>query len=245
MSDFIEPKMVKIIHQKPEITMTIEMVHLPKGTFTMGEGDSKKEVTIEHEFELGKYPVTIGEYMAFVEDTQTHYPEWLEKDNKYNLETGTDDYYKKINQNLKAPIVGVSWHDAVAFCTWLSEKTKHEYRLPTETEWEYACRAGTTTKWSFGDDEKELDKYAWYNDNSKDSAEIVGQKEPNDWKLFDMHGNVWEWCEDWYNEKEESKVLRGGSWNFSPYITRSAFRDWDFPSIRSYRVGFRLLRTLP
>ena len=239
--------MVKIIHQEFEISMTIEleMVHLPKGEFMFGEGDSKKKVIIEHEFEIGKYPVTIGEYMTFVEDTKTHYPEWLEKNSEYNLETGTDKYYKNINQNFKAPIVGASWHDAVAYCEWLSKKTNHHYRLPTEAEWEYACRAGTTSKWSFGDDEKELGKYAWYDDNSKGSAEEVGQKEPNDWKLFDMHGNVWEWCEAWYDKDENSKVLRGGSWYNDAYYTRSAYRDYRSPSNRHYNNGFRLLRTLP
>jgi len=244
--------MVKIIHQKPEKSMTIEMVHLPKGTFIMGEGDNKKEITIEHEFELGKYPVTIGEYMAFVEDTQTHYPEWLEEDNEY-IETGTNDHYKKMNLIDKAPIIGVSWHDSVAFCTWLSAKTKDNYRLPTETEWEYACRAGTTTKWSFGDDEKELYKYAWYDKNSYDLGEghadygthIVGEKLPNSWGLFDMYGNVLEWCLDWYNKDKNRKNLRGGSWGSFADITSSDSRNGYNPIDRSMIIGFRLLRILP
>jgi len=221
------------------------MVHLPKGKFLMGEDDSKKEVIIDYEFELGKYPVTIVEYMTFVEDTQSHYPEWLEKDSEYNLETGTDEYYKKINLTDKAPIIGVSWYDAVAYCAWLSKKTNHNYRLPKEAEWEYACRAGTTTKWSFGDDEKELDKYAWYHDNSKGTTHVVGDKKKNPWGLFDMHGNVWEWCEDWYDEKKERKVLRGASWFGYANLTRSAYRDRYYPTSRDFIVGFRLLRTLP
>jgi len=245
MQKFIEPEMVKIIHKKPEKSMTIEMVHLPKGTFIFGEGSTAKEITIDYEFEMGKYPVTVGEYMTFVEDTKTHYPEWLEKNNEYNLETGIDKHYEDINQNAKAPIVGISWEDAVAYCGWLSEKTNHNYRLPTEAEWEYACRAGTTTKWSFGDDENELDKYAWYNSNSKGSAQEIGQKKPNNWKLFDMHGNVWEWCEDWYDEEEKKKVLRGGSWNYVANIARSACRGSWTPTGRSVDGGFRLLRTLP
>jgi len=245
MQKIIEPQMVKIIHPKPEKTMTIEMVHLPKGKFLMGEDGSKKEVIIDYEFELGKYPVTIGEYMTFVEDTKSHYPEWLEKDSEYNLETGTEDYYKKMNLTDKAPIIGVSWHDAVAYCAWLSEKTDDDYRLPKEAEWEYACRAGTTTKWSFGDDEKELDKYAWYDDNSKGTTHVVGDKKENPWGLYDMHGNVWEWCEDWYDKDEKWKVFRGGSWNVSALNTRSAYRSGRTPTGRYSSVGFRLLRTLP
>jgi len=245
MQNFIEPKMVKIIHPKPEKTMTIEMVHLPKGKFLMGEDDSKKEVIIDYEFELGKYPVTIGEYMTFVEDTKSHYPEWLEKGSEYNIETGTEDYYKKMNLTDKAPIIGVSWHDAKAYCAWLSEKTDDEYRLPKEAEWEYACRAGTTTKWSFGDDEEKLGDYAWYYNNSEKITHVVGEKKENPWWLFDMHGNVWEWCEDWYDEKENRKVLRGGSWNYSASSSRSAFRIFGSPTIRNFSDGFRLLRTLP
>ena len=245
MPTFIEPEMVPIIHQKAEKSMTIEMVHLPKGEFLMGEGDSKKKIIIDYEFELGKYPVTIGEYMTFVEDTKTYYPEWLEKDSESNLETGTDKHYKDINQNDKAPIVGVSWHDAVAFCTWLSTKTNHNYRLPREIEWEYACRAGTQTKWSFGDDEKELGKYAWYTKNSNGKAEVIGEKRPNDWGLYDMHGNVWEWCEDWYDKKEQSKVIRGGSWNDFAFNTRCAYGNFRRPNYRSNSRSFRLLRTLP
>jgi formylglycine-generating enzyme required for sulfatase activity len=249
----MEPKMVKIIHQKLEKSMTIEMVHLPSGKFTMGEEGKQKKVVIDYEFELGKYAVTIEEYMAFVEDTDTHYPEWLEKDSQYNLETGSDDHYKNINQNPKAPIVGISWHNAVAYCKWLREKSNQNYRLPTETEWEYACRAGTTTTWSFGDDEKELDKYAWYDENSYDLGEehedygthVVGEKLPNPWGLFDMHGNVWEWCEDWYDKDEDSKVLRGGSWLSYAYNSRSAYRVSGYPTYGNSSRGFRLLRTLP
>ena len=157
-------------------------------------------------------------------------------------------------------MINVSWHDAKAYCKWLSEKTGETYRLPTEAEWEYACRAGTTTKWSFGDDEKELEKYAWYNKNSDDKTHPVGEKLPNPWGLYDMHGNVWEWCEDdWadnyketprdgsanHNQKEDKKVLRGGSLGDDAYDTRSAFRFRYNPTDRNSDRGFRLLRTLP
>ena len=206
-------------------------------------------------YEIGKYPVTVAEYMHFVEDVKKHYPQWLEEGNEYNIKTETDDYYKKMKNltNPNAPIVGISWYDAKAYCKWLSEKRKEEFRLPTEEEWEYSCRAGTTTKWSFGDDEKELGKYAWYDENSYDLGEKhknygiqeVGKKLPNPWGLYDMHGNVWEWCEDWYDNDKDTKVLRGGSWSSIAGYTRSAGRDRVDPGDRFSIVGFRLLRTLP
>jgi len=247
---FIEPEIVRIIHKKPEKfinSMTLKMVHLPKGTCIFGGENSAKEVTIDSEFEIGKYPVTIGEYMVFVDNTDKYHPEWLEEGNEYNIKTGINDDYKEMNLTDQAPIIGVSWHDAVAFCKWLSEKTKQNYRLPTEKEWEYACRAGTETKWSFGDDEKELEKYAWYKANSNGTTHFVGEKEPNPWGLYDMHGNVWECCEDtedWRHEDEEWKVLRGGSWDLDASGSRSAYRNAFIPTNRSKNVGFRLLRTL-
>jgi formylglycine-generating enzyme required for sulfatase activity len=216
------------------------------------------EVNIDYEFEIGKCTVTVEEYMTFVEDTNSHHPEWLEEGNKYNIKTGTEEHYKNINQKANAPIVGVSWHDAMAYCEWLSEKTNNNYRLPTEAEWEYACRAGTTTKWSFGDNEKELGKYAVYRSNSNSQAEVVGTKLRNPWGLYDMHGNVWEWCLDDYVDNykdtprdgtayinESSKVLRGGSWNGIVDLTQSAVRGRLNPTNRGISMGFRLLRTLP
>jgi len=207
----------------------------------MGEGENQKKVTIEHDFYMGKYPVTIAEYMHFVKDVKEHYPEWMTE----NYKNVNYNSYKDMNLTDNAPIIGISWHDATAYCKWLSEKTKENYRLPTEKEWEYACRAGTTTKWSFGDDGKELEKYAWYDENSDSTTHEVGQKKPNPWKLYDMHGNVWEWCEDWYDEEKKYKVLRGGSWNYDANFTCSADRDWGNPGNRSVNIGFRLLRTLP
>jgi formylglycine-generating enzyme required for sulfatase activity len=227
MANFIKPKMVRIIHQKPQKSMTIKMVHLPKGRFMMGEGSEQREVIIDYEFEMGKYPVTFDEYDMYCEDE--------------NKEKPSDRGWGRG----KRPVINVSWHDAVAYCKWLSEKSNQNYRLPSEIEWEYACRAGTTTKWSFGDDEKELKKYAWYNDNSNGSTHEVGLKESNDWKLHDMHGNVFEWCEDWYDKDEDRKVLRGGSWNLNSFITRSSSRNRLIPTLRGSLVGFRLLRTLP
>ena len=238
---FIKPQMVRILN-----SLSIDMVLIEKGSFLMGEGSGQKKVTIENDFYMGKYPVTVAEYMHFVEDVKKHYPQWLEEGNEYNIKTGTDNYYKKMKNltNPNAPIVGISWYDAKAYCEWLSKKRKEEFRLPTEAEWEYACRAGTTTKWSFGDDEKELDKYGWYNMNSDGTIHEVGQKLPNPWGLYDMHGNVWEWCKDWYDSDKDTKVLRGGSWDEYADRSRSAGRYGNYPDIRFISIGFRLLRTL-
>ncbi|CAA6817867.1 MAG: Unknown protein [uncultured Sulfurovum sp.] len=267
-----EPQMVEIRHIRKERSFTLEMVHTEaKGrSFMMGSEDGHDnekpvhEVSFTYDFELGKYPVTIEQYMYFVHDTDSHYPEWLEEGNKYNIETGDNDYYKKLDllnlERQTTPIVGVNWKDAVAYCKWLSEKSGQDYRLPSEAEWEYACRAGTPTKWSFGDDEEELENYAWYNKNSKGKTQPVGTREPNPWGLYDMHGNVWEWCQDswvdsydntprdgtaYKNESTSSKVLRGGSWGDDDINSRSAYRSsWDDDYIRCNYVGFRLLRTL-
>ena len=127
------------------------------------------------------------------------------------------------------------------------------YRLPTEAEWEYACRAGSTGQWCFGDDESSLSKYAWFDKNSGGRTHPVGEKEANNWGLHDMHGNVFEWCSDWYEayrsvetsdpqgaRKGACRVLRGGSWYYPEAHCRSASRIALEPMIRTYDMGFRL-----
>ena len=127
------------------------------------------------------------------------------------------------------------------------------YRLPTEAEWEYACRAGTTTEYSFGDDVSVLGDFAWFDDNSGSQTHPVGQKRPNGWGLYDMHGNVWEWCSDWHGDYAAGavrdpagpasgsiRVLRGGCWYDSAGFCRSAFRIRFYPSYRFSNYGFRL-----
>jgi formylglycine-generating enzyme required for sulfatase activity len=189
-----------------------EMVYLPGGTFLMGDERHDNEKPVHRvaldAFAIGRTPVTWGEYRRFCEDTDSHWPEWLEEGSQYHLDKGSDDYYAKrgvARDALDLPVVGVSWDDAVAYCTWLAERTDRPYRLPTEAEWEYACRAGTETRWSFGDDEKALDDYGWYAKNANSKLHPVGQKRPNPWGLLDMHGNVWEWCADWYAADAYSK----------------------------------------
>ena len=159
------------------------------------------------------------------------------------------------------PVENVSWDDAQRFIEKLKEtEGVSEYRLPTEAEWEYACRAGTTTEFSFGDNAKELGEYTWYIDNSKNTTHPVGQKKPNQWGLYDMHGNLGEWVEDdWhdgYNRAPNDerawidlprgsfRVIRGGSWIRNVLFCRSAFRDSISPDSRYYDVGFRLSRSI-
>ncbi len=143
----------------------------------------------------------------------------------------------------RRPTINVSWDDVQEYIKWLNTHTDREYRLPKGDEWELACNLGKKTEWHFGNDEKELKEYAWYNDNSDVKTHPVGEKKPNELGLYDMHGNVWEWCEDWYDK--DRKVLRGGSWiNFAD-DSGSSYRDGDNPSNSYNIVGFRLLRTLP
>jgi formylglycine-generating enzyme required for sulfatase activity len=158
------------------------------------------------------------------------------------------------------PVEKVSWTDAVEFCGKLSampaEKTAgHVYRLPTEAEWEYACRSGTTTAYGFGDDASRLGDYGWSRSNSDSKPHPVGEKKPNAWGLYDMHGNVWEWCQDWYAAypsgsatdptgatSGSNRVFRGGGWGHGARFCRSAYRFWSTPGIRINDLGFRVLR---
>jgi len=233
----------------------IDTIHPKTNTYQMGSNDGYyddekpvHQITFDYDFEIAKTPVTFEEYDLYCEAK--------------GIEKPDDEGWGR----RKRAVINVSWDDAQAYCKWLSEKTKKEYRLPTEAEWEYVCRAGTTTKWSFGDDEKELGKYAWYDKNSYDlgsshkdyGTHPVGEKLANPWGLYDMHGNVWEWCQDdWvdnYNDTprdgtaykgSENKVVRGGSWVDLALNSRSAYRYNRLPTNRYYSRGFRILRTLP
>ena len=199
--------------------VTLEMVSLPAGEFLMGSPDSDPDASDfekpQHQvkvnsFAIGKYPITQAQYQAVMGNNPSDF-----------------------ENNPQNPVESVSWDDAQAFCQKLSEITGKTYRLPTEAEWEYACRAGTTTRYYFGDDVNQLGDYAWYDGNSGNKTHPVGQKKPNDWGLYDMSGNVWEWCED--------SCLRGGSWSNDPDFCRSAYRYYDVPRVNSCNLGFRVV----
>jgi formylglycine-generating enzyme required for sulfatase activity len=224
-------------------TAAPKMVWLPEGTFMMGDNKSSRnnekpahEVSVDA-FSIGQYPVTFEEYDRFCESTSR------EKPDDRGWGRGT------------RPAIGVSWEDAAAYCEWLCEQTGAHYRLLTETEWEYACRAGSATRYSFGDDEPPLRGYAWYSKNAGNKTHPVGEKLPNDWQLYDMHGNVWEWVQDWYGayskesqhnpsgpEQGSYRVIRGGCWFDDAGYCRSAYRRYWLPGYRYYSLGFRLAR---
>jgi formylglycine-generating enzyme required for sulfatase activity len=147
----------------------------------------------------------------------------------------------------------VSWDEATRFCKKLSEKTRQAVRLPTEAEWEYACRAGSKTRFCFGDADDGLGDYAWFGANSGDKTHPVGQKKPNAWGLHDMHGNLWEWCSDWYGEYAADpatdptgpttgagRVLRGGCWGCDAQACRSGTRLASRPEAH-YGFGWRVV----
>jgi formylglycine-generating enzyme required for sulfatase activity/predicted Ser/Thr protein kinase len=220
--------------------VTMELVLIRPGKFIMGSPDSEKGRVVH---EGPQHEVTISKpfYMGVTEVTQEQYQAIMGK-NPSGWKGATN------------PVENVSWDDVAQFCKKLSEKTRQAVRLPTEAEWEYACRAGTQTASSFGDDPFALGDYAWWDGNSDKTTHPVGQKKPNAWGLYDMHGNVCEWCADWYGDYPNGavkdpqgpasgtyRVLRGGCLLTTPSVDRSALRVLDPPSKRSGIYGFRVV----
>jgi formylglycine-generating enzyme required for sulfatase activity len=246
----------------------LEMIKILAGSFTMGsdeyDGEKPKHQVKLQEFYLGKYPVTQEQYESVMGNNPSNFQD-----------------------NPKNPVEQVSWDDAKEFCQKLNQFTGKKYRLPTEAEWEYACRAGTQTRYYFGDDQSFLKEYAWYGDNSGDSfldtikmwdadpnwenyykklmdnnckTHPVGEKKLNNWGLYDMSGNVWEWCEDpwhdsyankpkniknngntiWSSSDISFRVLRGGSWDDDSGGCHSAYRVRSDADVRYSAIGFRL-----
>jgi formylglycine-generating enzyme required for sulfatase activity len=240
----------------------MKLVRIGPGTFTMGspEGEAGR---LDHEgpqhaveltrlFYLGVYPVTQEEYEKVTGKNPSGFSRGgRAKDEVQGLDTQ------------RFPVENASWHDAVAFCEALNKKDLKlpagwSYGLPTEAEWEYACRAGTTIAYSFGDDPKDLGDHAWFWDNADERTHRAGTRKPNPWGLFDMHGNVWQWCADRYGpyghgsdavrqgaDAGELRVLRGGSWYDDPRYCRSANRLGNAPGVRSERFGFRVVLRPP
>jgi formylglycine-generating enzyme required for sulfatase activity len=197
------------------------------------------EVQIDYDVAMCKFPVTVEDYMLFSQATGAEVPV---------------DRHEHLG--LDVPVRRVRWTDAKAYCAWKTQREGVTYRLPTEAEWEYACRAGSTGNYCFGDDETLFGEYAWYTDNSEGVTHDVGTKKPNVWGLYDMHGNVWEWCSDWFGEtyentptdgsaykvqNEKGRVLRGGSWNAAAQNSRCSSRINLGSGGRNYFVGFRVL----
>ncbi|MBT4724268.1 MAG: formylglycine-generating enzyme family protein [Planctomycetaceae bacterium] len=234
-------------------TIGMKLNKIPAGTFLMGSPETEEgRYGNEHQHEV---TITKAFYMQTTEVTQGQWKSVM------GTEPWKGEDYIKEGANYAA--VYVSWNDAVAYCKKLSEKEGKTYRLPTEAEWEYACRAGTETRWSFGNSEKVLGDYAWYFKNAWDIdekyAHQVGLKRPNAFGLYDMHGNVLEWCHDYYEEdyyqqsptndplgpaQGSFRICRGGSWGNFSRNSRSAGRvrfGADYPS---NIFGFRLVREL-
>ena len=235
--------------------VSLEMVGIEPGTFIMGSpenelgrdsNETQHEVTLTKGYWMGKYEVTQAQYEAIMEVNPSHF------------------VYRGANR----PVECVSWNDAMEFCAKLTAREKaagrlpagYEYTLPTEAQWEYACRAGTTTALNNGknlsrkDACPEMDEVGWYLLNSDDEETYpVGRKRANFWGLYDMHGNVWEWCLDWYGtypsssvtdptgpSTGSSRVMRGGGWDFYARYNRSAYRDSYSPNGSYYSIGFRV-----
>jgi formylglycine-generating enzyme required for sulfatase activity len=252
----------------------IKLKRLPAGTFLLGspEGEGipsehpQRLVRISRPFYLGVFEVTQAQYHAVMDVN----PSW------FSIRGGGRQHVAGQSTD-QHPVHNVSWLDAVRFCNTLSEQENVKpfyvisgdqvqvpdwdgpgYRLPTEAEWEYACRAGTKTRYSFGDGESELPEHAWYERFAGGRTHVVGQKQPNAWGLYDMHGNVWEWCWDVYGESSYQhasdrdpkgpaggtrRVLRGGSFNDYPIVLRSATRGRDVAGNRDGYNGLRIARS--
>ncbi len=305
-------------------TIGMKLVEIPPGEFMMGAEEDRADtlnafpycdpkwldgelprhkVRITKPFYMGQYEVTLGEFLKFYHDAKYKIeaerdgkPSWGYENNKLiesNRFRPWDPVAYKIEMN--HPVIYVTWNDAVAFCEWLSKKEGQTYRLPTEAEWEYACRAGSNSRYSFGNDPEELVRFAnaadkdrqnesekgggrstiasFDKDGKKTDTNIpypflsrrdgypwtapVGKFRPNAFGLYDMHGNAWEWCSDWYAEDYyktspvddpqgpsagSSRVARGGGSNDPLVGLRCAYRSDDAPSDRDFRSGFRVVR---
>ena len=217
---------------------TMDFVLIPAGTFMMGAEASRADevpvtkVTLTRPFYFGKYEVTQEQWQSVMSTNPA--------------------YYKGTN----LPVEQVSWNAAQGFLTNLQERVKgYRFRLPTEAEWEYACRAGTTTQYSFGDGDEALPEYGWFTGNGERKTHPVGEKKPNPWGLYDIHGNVWEWCQDWYAPYPGGEVtdpagpptgtnivMRGGSWSHPSRDLQSSYRFGRFKRDFPFRsIGFRVV----
>ena len=246
-------------------------VEIPAGSFMMGspsnesnrDNDEKQHRVTLSGFQMMTTEITVGQFREFVKSTGFR-TEAEKGDGAYvydgSWQKKSDANWKNpyFSQSDNNPLTCVSWNDCQEFIKWLNQRDPGKnYRLPTESEWEYSCRAGTTTRFYSGSSDSDLDRVGWYTSNSDSKTHTVGQKQPNTWGLYDMHGNVWEWCEDWYGDYPSGsvtdprgpssgsyRVYRGGSWYSNAGDCRSANRHDGTPSSRGYGLGFRLARSL-
>ncbi len=222
--------------------VTMKLVAIPKGEFQMGAPPTEKDRR-GNEGPLRQIKISRKFFMGTTEVTQSQYEAVL----------GNNPSQFKHPDN---PVETADWNDAMAFCKALSKKTGKRVMLPTEAQWEYACRAGTKGRFSFGNDNKDLDDHAWRDTNSGGKTHPVGKKKPNPFGLYDMHGNVWEWCRDYFHDRsyasmrnvdpEETRVSpyrvqRGGSWSKIPRACRSAMRARSSPDHKDPNFGFRVI----
>lgn len=284
------PHPVRTVEISPGVELTL--VKIPRGTFAMGCDPSslgggeapQHEVTISRPFWLGKTPVTVLQWHVLMGAPGR----W-----KRSVTRAWDAVTRRvagrpwldIERRGQHPVEGIQWGEAQQFCCRLSEVVGAKCRLPSEAEWEYACRAGTTSAYSFGDDPMALYQHGWFLGNSGDSllsmseadsllardrdletvirrnhasSKPVASKQPNPWGLFDMHGNVWEWCQDWYSlmyyhhsppvdppgpRKGDMRIARGGSYLAAASVCRSVTRNAISPDYPEYNVGMRVVVT--
>ncbi|WP_437187778.1 formylglycine-generating enzyme family protein [Planctomicrobium sp. SH668] len=266
-----EAEMKPYVQKLRDTSVQFEMLPIPGGEFVMGspegEADRQEDEGPQHKvkiapFWMGKHEVTWDEYDTFRLALDIQRRVELLKRESNEVDDAADAVTRPTKEYMEMtfgmghdgfPAISMTQVAAKMYCKWLSAKTGQYYRLPTEAEWEYACRAGTETAYSFGDDPTGLDEYAWYYENSNEKYHKVGKKKPNPWGLHDMHGNVAEWCLDRYDpefykqftgeqaavfplavpnvDEEYPRVVRGGSWRDDPDLLRSAARvgshdDW-------------------
>jgi sulfatase modifying factor 1 len=235
----------------------LEMVGIPAGKFIMGSpstekdrgGDEIEHEVILNEFYISKYEITIGQFKEFIDDSG--YKTDAEQNNdpqNWRHDAGGSSHN---NNTFNHPVIHVSWNDAMAYVNWLVAKTGKHYQLPTEAQWEYAARGGENAIYAGSNI---LDEVGWFSKNSGYRTHPVGQKKPNRYGLYDMTGNVWEWCQDWYGpyplnsvnnptgaSTGTERVIRGGSWFNEFRDSRVAFRDFNVPARRYYFIGFRVV----
>ena len=247
----------------------LELVKVEGGKFMMGSNKHSSEKPIHKvnapDFYIGKYPITNRQFLPFLQEMGNQEEEgtnWVNLEGQYEgVRCGIkkqDDAFHCVNRLEHHPMIYVSWHGAKAYCKWLSEKANKNYRLPTESEWEYAARGGKSSQGFPYAGSNKLKEVGWYYTNSHMETKPVGLKLPNRLGLYDMSGNVFEWCEDhwhddhgevpkdgsaWRGDKEnEERVVRGGSWFDYYSYCRVSYRNGINHDFRYYDVGFRIAR---